>query len=146
MASEKELINLVQYHFTEIGNRIFRQNTGFGWVGNKFFKPPMETSVRVTPQDVVIKNARPLHAGLCKGSSDLIGWTIKTITSDMVGSKVAVFTAIECKTLGFKASPEQVAFINAVQKAGGIGKIIYSLDDLNTPRAETLNDKSKSEL
>lgn len=146
MASEKELINLVQYYFTETGNRIFRQNTGFGWVGNKFFKPPMETSVRVTPQDVVIKNARPLHAGLCKGSSDLIGWTSVTVMPDMVGKKLAIFTAIECKTLGFKASPEQVAFINAVQKAGGIGKIIYSMDDLNEQRAETLNDKPKSKL
>jgi hypothetical protein len=146
LASEKELINLVQYHFTESGNRIFRQNTGFGWVGDKFFKPPMETTVRVTPRDVVIRNARPLHAGLCKGSSDLIGWTRVLITPDMVGSRVAVFTGIECKTLGYKATEDQIRFRNAINKAGGIGKIIYSLDDLNEPRAETLNDKPKSEL
>jgi len=138
LASEKELINLVQYHFTESGNRIFRQNTGFGWVGSKFFKPPMETSFRVTPADVLIKNARPLHAGLCKGSSDLIGWTRVLITPEMVGTYVAVFTGIECKTPRYKATEDQIRFTEAINKAGGIGKIIYSLDDLN--------DKSKSEL
>jgi VRR-NUC domain len=130
MASEQDLIKKVQYFFTERGDRIFRQNTGFGWVGAKFFKPPMETSVRLSPQDVVIKNARPLHAGLCKGSSDMIGWTRKIITPDMVGQTVAIFTAIECKTIGHKATEDQIRFIEAVNKAGGIGKIAYSTDDL----------------
>ncbi len=130
MADEKELINLVQYYFTERGNRIFRQNTGFGWVGNRFFKPPMETSVRVTPSDVIVKNARPLHAGLCKGSSDLIGWTRVLITPDMVGKHIAVFTGIECKTPGYKPTEDQIRFKDAINKAGGIGKVIYSIDDL----------------
>lgn len=35
------------------------------------------------------------------GGSDLIGWTPKTITLEMVGKTVAVFTAIEVKTPGW---------------------------------------------
>ena len=60
--------------------------------------------------------------GLCKGSSDLIGWTPVTITPDMVGSKIAVFTAVEVKKNKFgkyRATEEQKHFISAVQANGG---------------------------
>lgn len=63
-------------------------------------------------------------------SSDFIGWTPVVITPEMVGSTVAVFTALEAKALGFKIklvypvkSREfaQNKFIELVQKSGGIG-------------------------
>jgi hypothetical protein len=41
----------------------------------------------------------------------------------MVGTKVAVFTAVEVKTESGKVSKEQQNFINNVNRAGGIGKI-----------------------
>ncbi len=129
--SEKEIIQKVLLYFTENGHRIFRQNTGFGWVGAKFIKPAMETSIRVTPSDVVIKNARPLHAGLCKGSSDLIGWKSVTVTPEMVGKKIAIFTAVECKTKFYKTTEEQDRFLNAVNHSGGIGLVVRELEDLN---------------
>jgi hypothetical protein len=45
-----------------------------------------------------------LKYGLCLGSSDLIGWTIREITPDMVEKKVAVFTAIQViRIISFKA-------------------------------------------
>jgi len=31
------------------------------------------------------QNGRPVSFGLAKGSSDLIGWTTRTITPDMIG-------------------------------------------------------------
>lgn len=63
-----------------------------------------------------------------KGPSDLIGWRTITITPDMVGQRVAVFTAIEVKDRG-RATPEQQAFIAMVQQAGGLAGIARSVDD-----------------
>lgn len=93
--------------------RIFRNNTGMGWQGES-----------VTKGDVlIIKNPRPLQAGLCEGSSDLIGWTTTEITPDMVGKRVAIFTAIEVKTATGRPSTAQQNFIEQVRKAGGIAGI-----------------------
>jgi hypothetical protein len=64
----------------------------------------------------------PIKFGLCEGSSDLIGWTPITITPDMVGKKLAVFTAIEVKLNKngkYRATEKQKNFINAVKKSGG---------------------------
>lgn len=66
---------------------------------------------------------RIINFGLCKGSSDLIGWTEVTITPEMVGQKMAIFTAIEVKLEKGKVSKEQENFINQVNGAGGIAKI-----------------------
>lgn len=64
------------------------------------------------------------------GGSDLIGYKIITITPDMVGKRVAVFTAIETKIKGGTKSSEQKLFIEAVNKNGGIGIFAYSIYDL----------------
>lgn len=55
---------------------------------------------------------RPVFYGLCKGSSDLIG-IFK-----------GRFTALEIKQPGKHPTPEQKAFIDAVNKAGGIAAVI----------------------
>jgi hypothetical protein len=75
-----------------------------------------------------LKDPRPLHAGLVKGSSDLVGWTPVKITPEMVGKTIAVFTAPEVKDRG-KASDEQKIFIGNVEKANGITGVIRSTDD-----------------
>lgn len=64
--------------------------------------------------------------GLCKGSSDLVGWKTIVITPDMIGRDVAVFLAIEVKTSTGRPSKEQRFFIDAVQEAGGISGIARS--------------------
>jgi hypothetical protein len=69
--------------------------------------------------------------GLCNGSSDLIGWTSIEITPDMLGKKLAVFSAIEVKTETGKVSPEQKVFLENVKNAGGIAKICRKLEDLD---------------
>lgn len=70
-----------------------------------------------------------LSFGLCVGSSDLIGFQSVIITPDMVGKQVAVFTAIEVKTNKGKVSPAQTKFLSMVNKFGGIGAIVRSVDD-----------------
>lgn len=84
---------------------------------------------RTKEGSILIRDARPLHAGLTKGSSDLIGWTTREITPDMVGQKVAVFTAIEVKTEKGRATAEQLNFIAQVRKSGGIAGIARSPEE-----------------
>lgn len=67
--------------------------------------------------------------GLCVGSSDLIGFQSVTITPEMVGQKIAVFTALEVKTEKGRATPEQIKFIEMVARFGGIGAIVRSVND-----------------
>ena len=101
--------------------RIFRNNTGMGWQGRGGRQPD---------GTVVLRDARPIHAGLIKGSSDLVGWTTIIITADMIGKPVAIFTAIETKKKGGKsASDEQLTFIQNVKTAGGIAAQVRSEDE-----------------
>jgi len=74
-------------------------------------------------------NGRPVSFGLCKGSADLIGWTSRTITPEMVGQQVAVFTSIEVKTPTGRIRPEQQRWLNAVQAAGGIAGVARSIEE-----------------
>ena len=71
---------------------------------------------------------RLVKFGLCKGSSDLIGFRSITITPDMVGQKIAVFSAIEVKDKG-KATVEQKNFINIINKAGGYAGVAKNVND-----------------
>lgn len=102
--------------------RLFRNNVGLGWVGKV---------IKRLSGVLVIKDPRPLHAGLCEGSSDHIGWTETAITPEMVGQKVAIFTAVETKTKRGRVSPEQSNFIDRVKEAGGIAFIARDLSDMN---------------
>ena len=74
-------------------------------------------------------NGRPVQFGLCKGSADLIGWTTRTITADMVGHQVAVFTSIEVKTPTGRLTPEQKQWLSAVEAAGGVAGVARSVQD-----------------
>lgn len=67
-----------------------------------------------------------IRYGLCEGSSDLIGWQSVTITPEMVGRRVAVFVALECKSETGRVTPEQERFIAAVNLSGGIGAVVRS--------------------
>lgn len=67
-------------------------------------------------------------------SSDLIGPTTVTITLDMVGKKIAVFTAIEAKRPNWKFSGDkrevaQLNFINWIRSLGGIAGFAASIED-----------------
>lgn len=60
--------------------------------------------------------------GLAVGSSDMIGYT-------MIDRR-AIFTAVEVKLPGKKATAAQQAFLDAVATAGGIACVAYSIEDL----------------
>ena len=74
-------------------------------------------------------NGRPVQFGLARGSADLIGWSSVTITPDMVGQTVAVFTSIEVKSAAGRLRPEQQQWLDAVSAAGGIAGVARSVED-----------------
>jgi hypothetical protein len=61
----------------------------------------------------------------------LIGWTSTEITADMIGKKIAIFTALEVKTETGKISDDQKIFLENVKNSGGIAKICRKLEDLD---------------
>lgn len=108
MKSETALQNEIRLALGRRANvRLFRNNVGL-------FKT---------------QDGRNVQTGLCVGSSDLIGFQSVTITPEMVGQKIAVFTALEVKTEKGKASPQQDKFIEMVARFGGIGAIVHSVDE-----------------
>ena len=111
---ETPILRRIQLRATELGARLFRNNVGSVTYTDRHGQP------------------RTVKYGLHVGSSDLIGWTPVTITPEMVGRTLAVFTAVEVKTLRGKASPEQITFIEAVRRAGGIAGVARSPDELPT--------------
>ena len=107
MASEQIIQQQIRLACGTGSTRLFRNNTG-------------------TLRD---QQGRPVQFGLAKGSADLIGWRTVTITADMVGQRLAVFTSIEVKTPTGRVSPEQQSWLGAVQAAGGIAGVARSVDD-----------------
>jgi hypothetical protein len=107
LPSEQQIQQEIRLAVSKGDTRVFRNNTG-------------------TLRDA---NGRPVSFGLCKGSADLIGWRTVTITPEMVGQQVAVFTSIEVKTATGRLRPEQQQWLDAVQAAGGIAGVARSVED-----------------
>lgn len=119
MTEEQSIMRQIMLAIGRFKNvRIFRNNVGTGWVGI--------TKKRYTQNGhtyLLLEDPRPLKAGLCTDSSDLIGFTSVTISPDMVGQKVAIFTALEVKTKTGRASTGQKNFIETVTAFGGLAGI-----------------------
>lgn len=108
----------------------FRANVGTGWQGTgKPFQASRPITVAMSPGDVLLRNARPFNTGLPPGFSDLFGFVPVTITPDMVGQRVAVFVAIECKSATGRARERQGNFLQAVNDNGGRAGIARTPDD-----------------
>lgn len=119
MTGERGLQNeiLLATHGTPL--TLWRNNTGMGWTGDV---------TRLPDGSLLIRNPRPLHAGLCKGSSDLIG--LRQI--ELGGQQIAQFVAVEVKAKRGRVSPEQRRFLDFVRAAGGLGTVARSAEDLPT--------------
>lgn len=115
------------------GVRLFRHNNGQGWVGRSRKLRPGETYT-AEGGEVLIKDPRPLHAGLINGAGDGIGWHSVVITPDMVGQRVAIFLSVETKVpVTGRMSTEQRTWDRNVRAAGGISIIARHESDLNEP-------------
>lgn len=109
--TEKDVERKLILHASEIGSTLFKNNVGM-------YRDERGNVIRF---------------GLCKGSSDLIGWTPVKITSEMVGNTVAIFTAVEVKKNkhgSYRATDGQLRFINAVRANGGLAGVADCNEDL----------------
>lgn len=119
--SERKIQTEILLAASGAGLTLWRQNVGTGWAGK---------AQRLDDGSVLIRDARPLHAGLCRGSSDLIGIRKVTITAEMVGQSVAQFVALEVKQPGKYPTPEQRNFIEFVSSHGGLARVVRCVEDL----------------
>lgn len=108
--------------------RLWRNNVGTGWAGpatrvTAENRNAIAQSIR--PGDVVVRKARPLHAGLCVGSSDLIGYRV----IEHGGAAVAQLVALEVKAAAGRPTREQELFLSHVAAAGGMSGIVRSVED-----------------
>lgn len=68
-------------------------------------------------------------AGLMTGSADLIGYAKVTITQDMVGKTIPVFTSLEVKTNKGKQHEAQLKWQNGMRKINAIHGVVRSPND-----------------
>jgi len=106
---EKLILNEILLAAPKLGARLFRNNVG-------------------VLQD---RNGQHVRYGLCVGSGDLIGWKEVTVTPEMVGKKVAIFTSVEVKTGKLKPTEAQFNFGCAVTEAGGYSLLARAADDVH---------------
>jgi hypothetical protein len=106
--NEQNIQQRIRLALSESGSRMFRNNSGA-------FKDATGRWVR--------------YGVASPGGSDLIGWTPVKITPDMVGKTLAVFTAVEVKTIKGKISHEQTNFIDRVKIDGGLAGVARSPED-----------------
>lgn len=112
--------------------RLWRNNVGTGWTGQATRVSDgnlRALAASLRPGDVIIRGGRPLHAGLCVGSADLIGYRSLVVTPPMVGQRVALFAAVEVKSATGRPSTEQRLFLEHVDAAGGRSGIARSVED-----------------
>lgn len=109
-------------------SRVFRLHSGVGWV------PTRGSVYKLDNGDVVVPGGRPMPFGFgdpsghpVPGPHDLVGWTTITITPEMVGCDVAVFTGIEAKSDSTaKKRGAQKTFGQQVREAGGISGFAHT--------------------
>jgi hypothetical protein len=109
--SEHQIQSEIMLHASNLRWVVFRNNVGVGWQGD---------ATRLADGSILIRNPRPLHAGLCTGSSDLIGWRPILVGPEHLGATIAQFCGIEVKTPKGRESKEQAHFRGVVNCAGGL--------------------------
>ena len=122
MTAETALIKrMLVEHGAHPDVRLWRNETGVFWAGKQVAANRTQEAVKVWlhPGQVILSNPGRVSAGLCVGSSDLIGIA--------PGGR---FLAAEVKTPKTRISPAQPKFIQAVRDLGGIAGFVRTIDEL----------------
>lgn len=126
---ESTILQLVRLALSRAGVTAFRNNVGRAWMGQAT-RITHTLTITLYPGDVVIRDGRPVEFGLCKGSSDAVGWLPYIVQERDVGRPVAVFTVAETKSPRGVASAEQRNFLDAVKHAGGVAILARGPEDI----------------
>jgi VRR-NUC domain len=118
--TERDIQNDIQRELSRNETRLFRINCGQSYQGR---------IVEQTPDRLILSPWYPIKLG-ATGISDLIGWTQEYGRPGSYADDVytAVFCAIEVKDRG-RATPEQLAFIDTVRRAGGRAGVARSVEE-----------------
>ena len=120
--TESEVQEKIQIEGVQYGCQVMRNNSGA-------FQDATGRSVRFGLGNISKKRSDKIK------SSDLIGFTKVTITPEMVGKTVAIFTAVEVKKPGWKLNFKdikeraQLAFIDWVFMNGGRSGFATSIEE-----------------
>jgi hypothetical protein len=135
--TERAIQNEILLAASAGGYTLFRNNVGLGWQGTVSDLPagtliqlPGGKRFWLDGRCKLIANPRPLNAGLCEGSSDLIGWVTVMVGPDLIGRSLAQFVGIEVKTPKGRESKPQATFRRVVTEAGGLALVARGPGDV----------------
>ena len=128
--SETDIQGEIMIAASRMGARLLRNQVSLAFASNRHKVLRAGENYRATGGEALLFDHRKVSTGLGKGSPDLIGWTPITITPDMVGKTLAVFTGVEAKRPGQKPRPEQQKWIDLIIGQGGISGVATSPEDL----------------
>jgi len=136
---ESNILKDIFIRCSELGSRLFRVNVGNAWVGSQVIHVLKRMTYNLERGDIILKAGRPFKTGVPNGYSDATGWTPVTITPEMVGQTLAVYTAIEAKSAKGRTTEAQSLFLTAVDRSGGIAGVARSPDEAERIIAEFKN-------
>ena len=144
-AEETKVVVRVMKEASKAGNRLLRNSRGQFYTLDGV-RALIDAAKKLDLDGILacIKKLRQVRAGLeAEGASDLIGITPITITPEMVGMTVGVFTAAEVKKDGWtkptdEREKQQLAFINNVNRLGGIGFFIAGHEKYDEKMSENV--------
>lgn len=116
MTSERDTQSRILTEIPDANTRLWRLPVGSYAIATTRGKP-------LPPGEYRLADGRTIYVGRITvgtaGMSDLIGLRSVVVTPDMVGRRLAVFSAVEVKSDRGKLTAEQFAFISVIRSLGG---------------------------
>lgn len=111
---------------TEVATRAHLERL-LGWLSDP--RPAYVDNARMLVASLLAEKPRFTSFGLCKGSSDIIGIVTSEFRSMVGNAPRGIFLALEVKKIGGKLSKEQKLFLDLVNRRGGVGRMVQSVED-----------------
>ena len=109
--TEHDIQNNIRLALGRMGIYTERANAGSFWSGK---------ILAHDGNNLVLSNPTKIQ-GAAAGTADVYGFRPLQVTQAMVGTTVAQFIAIEVKKPGERPRPNQIAYLDMVNKRGGVG-------------------------